>query len=181
MRRGLLHSGAWILATGAAVTVSWFGVHRVLSETAYDPPRTLPITGLAAGESPGGGEPRSSSTHRSRPPSPGPSRTAAPERKAGSGDSTGGRSGARPSGAEGRYAEPSGSRVEDYVTEGGRAVFDLGESSASLVSATPHAGWDMRVWKAPGWIRVTFSSEGRAWTVFCTFNGHPPQVETYRD
>ena len=45
MQRGLVHALAWSLATGAAVTLSWFGVHTVMSGTAYDPPRALPISG----------------------------------------------------------------------------------------------------------------------------------------
>ncbi|MFD6304818.1 hypothetical protein ACFWFF_17360, partial [Streptomyces sp. NPDC060223] len=44
MRRGLVHVLAWSLATGAAVTLSWWGVHSVMTGTAYDPPRALPIT-----------------------------------------------------------------------------------------------------------------------------------------
>ena len=43
MRRGLVHVLAWLLATGAAVTLSWWGVHTVMAGTAYDPPRALPI------------------------------------------------------------------------------------------------------------------------------------------
>src|SRR3954466_11122152 len=44
MRRGLVHVLAWSLATGAAVTLSWWGVHTVMAGTAYDPPRALPVT-----------------------------------------------------------------------------------------------------------------------------------------
>ncbi|PBO31617.1 hypothetical protein CLM84_01480, partial [Streptomyces albidoflavus] len=47
MRRGVLHALAWTAATGAAVTLSWFGVHTVLSGTVYDPPRALPLTEVA--------------------------------------------------------------------------------------------------------------------------------------
>src|SRR5438093_9815079 len=43
MHRGLIHAAAWSLATGAAVTLSWWGVHTVLAGTAYDPPRAVPI------------------------------------------------------------------------------------------------------------------------------------------
>ncbi|HEY9369348.1 MAG TPA: hypothetical protein VIU94_13060, partial [Streptomyces sp.] len=43
MRRGLVHALAWSLATGAAVTLSWWGVHTVMAGTAYDPPQALPI------------------------------------------------------------------------------------------------------------------------------------------
>ena len=48
MRRGLVHAVAWSLATGAAVTLSWCGVHTVMAGTAYDPPRALPMSGDSA-------------------------------------------------------------------------------------------------------------------------------------
>ncbi|MYQ45188.1 hypothetical protein GTW40_08960, partial [Streptomyces sp. SID4985] len=48
MRRGLVHVLAWLLATGAAVALSWWGVHTVMAGTAYDPPRAVPITAAEA-------------------------------------------------------------------------------------------------------------------------------------
>ncbi|MFE9487378.1 hypothetical protein ACFYNF_13295 [Streptomyces sp. NPDC006641] len=36
-----------MLSAGAAVTLSWWGVHTVLSGNAYDPPRALPIADAA--------------------------------------------------------------------------------------------------------------------------------------
>ncbi|TWF87303.1 hypothetical protein FHX78_114310 [Streptomyces capillispiralis] len=183
MRRGLVHVLAWLLATGAAVTLSWWGVSTVMTGTAYDPPRALPIA--AAGEDDPAGEqsdPVSSSTRRpsgaersrdaevsrkpsaepeapSRAPDPEPPRTAAPT----------------PSSSP---AAPSATgRVEGYDTKGGRAVFDLGETSASLVSATPGAGWSMQVWKTESWIRVEFTSGADRVSVFCTWHDGPPRVE----
>src|SRR4051812_49944816 len=47
MRRGLVHVLAWTLATGAAVTLSWWGVHTVMAGTAHDPPRAPPPTAAA--------------------------------------------------------------------------------------------------------------------------------------
>ncbi|MFD8027164.1 hypothetical protein ACFV3F_00075, partial [Streptomyces sp. NPDC059717] len=49
MVKGLVHVLAWSVATGAAVTLSWWGVHTVMTGTAYDPPRALPITAGGAG------------------------------------------------------------------------------------------------------------------------------------
>ncbi|GAA1242739.1 hypothetical protein GCM10009665_36910 [Kitasatospora nipponensis] len=43
MRSGLVQTGAWAAATGAAVLLSWLGVNAVLSDAAFDPPRTLPL------------------------------------------------------------------------------------------------------------------------------------------
>lgn len=183
MRRGLVHVLAWLLATGAAVTLSWWGVHTVMAGTVYDPPRALPVAAAddAAEESkpvssstrrpsdaksperpdesePDGGKPSSAPGPSSPPPSrrPGPTTTA-------------------PSGGD--PAPATSGRVKSYDTEGGRAVFDLGPASASLVSATPGSGWSMQVWKTESWIRVEFSSGADRVSVFCTWHDGPPRVE----
>jgi hypothetical protein len=67
--------------------------------------------------------------------------------------------------------------VKGYATKGGRAVFDLGEDSATLVSATPTAGWSVQVWKDSTWIRVEFTSGTDKVSVFCTWHDHAPSVE----
>ncbi|SOD86368.1 hypothetical protein [Streptomyces sp. Ag109_G2-15] len=162
MRRGLVHVLAWLLATGAAVTLSWWGVHTVMAGTAYDPPRALPIT--AADTTTQRSKPLDTPTARpapsrspsSEPPSPTPSRTRTPSTS--------------PS------ATASG-RVKAYDTDGGRAVFDLGPASATLVSATPGTGWSMQVWKTETWIRVEFGSGADRVSVFCTWHDGPPHVE----
>ncbi|MFD3842833.1 hypothetical protein ACFWWC_42430 [Streptomyces sp. NPDC058642] len=165
MRRGLIHVLAWSLATGAAVTLSWWGVHTVMAGTAYDPPRALPIT--AADATTQESRPLASSTARSTPPaSPSrtPSRTPAPS----------------PSKPPTKTPSPSPSasgQVKSYDTEGGRVVFDLGRTSATLVSATPGAGWSMQVWKTETWIRVEFASGADRVSVFCTWHDSAPRVE----
>ncbi|MEU8774003.1 hypothetical protein [Streptomyces sp. NPDC048606] len=189
MRRGLVHATAWVLATGAAMALSWWGVHTVMSGTAYDPPLAVPLAN----------PPLSSSTLGSRAPSPvpspaPPSASASPSGSpsaSASGPSqaapSAGASAAKPSPKQAPPGPGPGSRpeggaqgeVKAYPVTGGRVVFDLGASSAELVSATPDAGWQMQVWKQPYWIRVTFSRAGREMSVFCTWNGHPPLVETY--
>ncbi|MFI8307513.1 hypothetical protein ACIF80_29610 [Streptomyces sp. NPDC085927] len=206
MRRGLVHLLAWLLATGAAVTLSWWGVHTVMAGTAYDPPRALPVTaGDAATQE---SKPVSSSTRR---PSDGePSKDAEDGRDGGgskdkgtgkdaegAGDSDakasassrrparepGGTSAAPepkpadPAPAGGDPAPATSGEVKAYDTAGGRAVFDLGETSASLVSATPGAGWSMQVWKTESWIRVEFTSGAERVSVFCTWHDGPPRVE----
>ncbi|MFE9703867.1 hypothetical protein [Streptomyces sp. NPDC005930] len=183
MRRGLVHVIAWLLATGAAVTLSWWGVHTVMAGTAYDAPRALPITAADAsvrGGEDDAGQPLASSTSRpaSSPPagaSPAPSRTSrepgpapAPSRTAPS--STPAEDPASP-------APDTSGKVRSYDTDGGRAVFDLGPASASLVSATPGAGWSMQVWKTESWIRVEFTSGADRVSVFCTWHDGPPRVE----
>ncbi|MFI8187315.1 hypothetical protein ACIF8T_00620 [Streptomyces sp. NPDC085946] len=176
MRRGLVHVLAWLLATGAAVTLSWWGVHTVMAGTAYDPPRALPITAAdaAAGTAARESQPPASSTRRPAP-APSPSRTPAPA-------STPSREPSPPPPTRTPARTPSPSptpsgRIKSYDTAGGRAVFDLGPAAASLVSATPAAGWSMQMWKTPTWIRVEFASGADRVSVFCTWHDGPPRVE----
>ncbi|MGW1723090.1 hypothetical protein ACWCQK_09215 [Streptomyces sp. NPDC002306] len=171
MRRGLVHVLAWSLATGAAVTLSWWGVHTVMTGTAYDPPRALPIT--AGDATTQESKPLASPTRRATPsktppaepttPTPTPSKSAPP---------------ASPSASPTPSAPATATgRVKSYDTDGGRAVFDIGDASATLVSATPGSGWSMQVWTTESWIRVEFSSGADRVSVFCTWHDGPPRVE----
>ncbi|MFB7930995.1 MULTISPECIES: hypothetical protein [Streptomyces] len=168
MRRGLVHVLAWLLATGAAVTLSWWGVHTVMAGTAYDPPRALPIK--AADATRQKAEPSATPARKPSPPQRTPSAPPASR---------------KPSPAPTKPSSPSPTapaasapgEVKSYDTDGGRAVFDLGRTSASLVSATPGAGWSMQVWKTESWIRVEFSSGADRVSVFCTWHDGPPRVE----
>ncbi|MEW2609033.1 hypothetical protein AB0937_02230 [Streptomyces sp. NPDC047880] len=165
MRRGLVHVLAWLLATGAAVTLSWWGVHTVMAGTAYDPPRALPVKAADASST---REPKASATPSERTPPP-------KRRQPGTSPAS-----KKPSSAPTpppRTAPAASGRVRSYDTDGGRAVFDLGRTSASLVSATPGAGWSMQVWKTESWIRVEFSSGADRVSVFCTWHDGPPRVE----
>lgn len=71
--------------------------------------------------------------------------------------------------------------MHGYTLRGGRVVLALGADAATLVSATPNPGWQMQVWPEDGWLRVTFTSAGAASTLFCTWNGHAPAVESYEE
>lgn len=180
MRRGLVHLLAWLLATGAAVTLSWWGVHTVMAGTAYDPPRALPIT---SGDAPDRGSQAlatASTTATTRPEPPARTKTPqeTPERNRPStpppAPSTSPRPGPTPS--------PTASgQVRSYDTEGGRVVFSLDRTYATLVSATPASGWSMQVWKTETWIRVQFASGADRVSVFCTWHDSAPRVdvETY--
>ncbi|MFD7713064.1 hypothetical protein ACFV6E_34350 [Streptomyces sp. NPDC059785] len=181
MRRGLVHVLAWSLATGAAVTLSWWGVHTVMSGTAYDPPRALPVptgdTGtqeidvLASSTSrPAPSKSATREPERSGKPSATPSPTKSPSTSPDPDDSPGATA------AADNDAAASG-EVKSYDTKGGRAAFDLGETSATLVSATPASGWSMQVWKTESWIRVEFTSGADRVSVFCTWHDGPPRVE----
>ncbi|MFI6766816.1 hypothetical protein [Streptomyces sp. NPDC050355] len=181
MQRGLVHAAAWTLATGAAVTLSWFGVHTVLSGTAYDAPRALPLSGqVASSGTDGEATPQASSTHRPKPsatagrsPSPADGKPSKPATPSTGGATRPGRSAAPPGGS----GYPSRGEIKSYSTAGGRVVFSVAGSSAELVSATPNSGWEMQVWKQEQWIRVDFTGSGAHTSVFCTWNGHPPAVQ----
>jgi hypothetical protein len=169
---------AWLLATGAAVTLSWWGVHTVMAATAYAPPRALSVTAADDDPTTQGSKPLASSTSRA----PRPSRTASPHPSASPtpAPSRSAAAAASPSAAASSSPAASG-QVKAYDTAGGRAVFDLGDTSATLVSATPGTGWSMQVWKTETWIRVEFSRSTDRVTVFCTWHDSAPtvQVETY--
>ncbi|MFE9441037.1 hypothetical protein ACFYO2_18960 [Streptomyces sp. NPDC006602] len=167
MRRGLVHLLAWTLATGAAATLSWWGVHTVMAGTAYDPPRALPVT--AADATTQESKPLASSTNR-----PTPSRSKSPSRKP---SPTPTRTPSSPATTGAGPSPTASGQVKSYDTDGGRAVFDLGRTSATLVSATPGTGWSMQVWKTESWIRVEFSSGADRVSVFCTWHDGPPRVE----
>ncbi|MFD3520619.1 hypothetical protein [Streptomyces sp. NPDC058653] len=184
MRRGLVHAMAWTLATGAAVTLSWWGVHTVVVGTVYDRPRALPITGENATTQ--RARPQSSSTHRP-PPSPSPSSPGATASSGAPGPSRtpDDKPSASPPPETREAGEPSDTGpaptadgdVKSYPVDGGRVVFDLGPHSAELVSATPEAGWQMQVWKQDFWIRVTFTQGDREVSVFCTWHDSAPRVQ----
>ncbi|MFF4348794.1 hypothetical protein [Streptomyces sp. NPDC001530] len=169
MRRGLVHVLAWSLATGAAVTLSWWGVHTVMTGTAYEPPRALPIT--AGDATTQESKPLASSTRRAEPSKSASSKPPASRKPSPT---------PSPSGSATPSTTPSptsSGQVKSYDTDGGRAVFDLGKTSATLVSATPGSGWSMQVWKTETWIRVEFASGADRVSVFCTWHDGPPHVE----
>ncbi|WP_415952213.1 hypothetical protein [Streptomyces sp. KLOTTS4A1] len=188
MYRGLAHVAAWTCATGAAVTLSWWGVHTVMAGTAYDPPKALPLT--ASQEPPqqaAGPGASASSTQRPRPPA----ESGAPGEGDGSGrspdagsdssqppDSTPDKPDSSSDSAPSAAAAPAG-EVKSYRVSGGRVVFEIHADSAELVSATPKTGWQMQIWKQPqqDWLRVTFTQGSREVSVFCTWHDHPPLVE----
>ncbi|MGW2819484.1 hypothetical protein ACWC24_00530 [Streptomyces sp. NPDC001443] len=180
MRRGLVHVLAWLLATGAAVTLSWWGVHTVMTGTAYDPPRALPIA--AVDPTMQRSRPLASSTHRvtpSKSPSAKPTGSAAPAGPT----ATPSPSKSAPatteptSGASATASATADSRIKSYDTKGGRSVFDIADTYATLVSATPASGWSMQVFKTETWIRVEFSAGTDRVSVFCTWHDGPPQVQ----
>ncbi|MGA5704027.1 hypothetical protein [Peterkaempfera bronchialis] len=198
-----MHLGAWAVATGAAVSLSWFGVHAVLSDSAFDPPRTLTVpltdgpsgpdassTRLPLGElgpaTARAAEPRETATVPSATPratvspSVGRRQSVPQQRPTGGAASPTGQTGqtgqtkpAKPAGGAGADGE-----VRSISVTGGRVAVEMHPDFAELVSATPDPGWEMEMWAGEQWIRVDFSRDGAANSVFVTWNGHPPTVQT---
>ncbi|MEV6164713.1 hypothetical protein AB0L71_22850 [Streptomyces sp. NPDC052052] len=181
MQRGLVHVLAWLLATGAAATLSWWGVHTVMAGTAYDPPRAVPIAAGARGARLPTEELSSSTQRPEAAPSPSPSPTGTAPRSAPATSASPSRQPSRTPAAGSPSPARSTARqgaVRNYATDGGRVVFELGDDWAKLVSATPAPGWSMQVWTNAAWIRVNFSrDDGTTVSVFCTWNDHAPQVD----
>ncbi len=169
-----MHVLAWTLATGAAVTLSWWGVHTVMAGTAYDPPRALPltvseVTSTARASDP----PPAPSTGPAGSPTPSPSSSSSPSPTARPAATAPSRTATAPATPK---TTPAGT-VKSYDTEGGRVVLDLTATYATLVSATPASDWSVQVWKTESWIRVDFASGADRVSVFCTWHDGPPRVD----
>ncbi|MGF1431729.1 hypothetical protein ACQRUO_35170, partial [Kitasatospora sp. LaBMicrA B282] len=79
MRSGLVQTGAWALATTAGVVLSWLGVSSVLSDSAFEPPRALPLPARATALPTLPALPTDSAAPTAGPsPSPSPATTAPP-------------------------------------------------------------------------------------------------------
>lgn len=170
VRRGLVRAGAWAAATAAAVSVSWFGVHRVLGDSSVTLPRALVVATAVPSARPAPPPPTSIGAPAQIPsptlspsPSPSPSgyRSAAPSTAP----------------AAARTATGDG-RVTSFVRPGGLIVVSMGASSAHLITATPDPGWTVQTWTGPGWLRVDFEQGGQDSIFYVTWNGHPPMVQT---
>ncbi|SOB83896.1 hypothetical protein SAMN06272789_4117 [Streptomyces sp. 1331.2] len=174
MRNGLVQLGAWAAATGAAVALAWLGVHAVLTDAAFEQPTALPLPSPKADGtpySPTAAPEQPRSAVQSEPPAP-PTTPAAATTHPAAPTAT-----APPSRRPAPTATAT-STVKSYPIPGGKVALDLKADSASLVSATPDPGWQMQVWNGPQWMRVDFTKDNQANSVFVSWNGHPPVVET---
>ncbi|MFD8703521.1 hypothetical protein ACFV1W_12965 [Kitasatospora sp. NPDC059648] len=177
MRNGLVQLGAWAAATGAAVALSWIAVHAVLTGAAFEQPAALPLPSPKAGGTATGATatpgPAPSADTPSQPATPTASASAA---RAPVGTPPTGT--AAPAGGRPGPTATTTSTVRSYPVPGGRVALDVRADRASLVSATPDPGWQMQVWNGDQWMRVDFTRDNRANSVFVYWNGHPPVVET---
>jgi hypothetical protein len=182
VRRELVQAAAWAAATGAAVCVSWYGVHRVLGDDGYHQPTALALSVAGSGSGTPAPPPATigdptqvpapTATRHSATPTPGRSHPAGPA-SASPGPTAG-----TPSASADASASASGD-VSSYTPEGGRIAVAMGATSAGLVSATPNSGWSMHVWSGDQWLRVDFTSGSVDSAFYVTWNGHPPMVSTW--
>ncbi len=173
--KGLVHGLAWSLATAAAVTLSWWGVHSVMAGTAYDPPRAVPLA--AGSRTPDDTAPAPSAPHRPKPdpaPTPQPTTPAPPPPTPETPPKTHPSPPPKPPSTP---SDPADGVIRGYDTKGGRVVLDIGKTTASLVSATPRSGWSMQVAKTSTWIRVEFTTDTDKVTLTCNWYEQQPQVQ----
>ncbi|SEL61129.1 hypothetical protein SAMN05414137_110201 [Streptacidiphilus jiangxiensis] len=166
----LVQTAAWAAATGAAVSVSWFGVHRVLADDGYQQPSALGLTVAGSVSLSPAPLPTTIGTATQLPQSP----TATPTHRPTPGHSRS----TTPSPSSTPSADATGN-VRSYTPPGGRIVVSMGATSAELVSATPNSGWGMHVYTGDQWLRVDFTQGSTDSIFYVTWNGHPPMVQTW--
>ncbi|MFD9685288.1 hypothetical protein ACFWXO_05945 [Kitasatospora sp. NPDC059088] len=176
MRNGLVQLCAWAAATGAAVALSWLGVHAVLSGAAFERPTALPLPSPKVGSTPYGASAAPGRTPTGDAPSPPSSPATSAAATAAHAPVT--TAAAPPTRKPVPAATTPTSTVKSYPVPGGRVALDIRADRASLVSATPDPGWQMQVWNGDQWMRVDFTKDNQANSVFVYWNGHPPVVET---
>ncbi|MFD7644206.1 hypothetical protein ACFV4P_26570 [Kitasatospora sp. NPDC059795] len=198
MRSGWVQLGAWTAATGAAVALSWLGVHAVLADTEFEGPVALPLPATGPPQPGPAATPPPASTTGDPPSAPGPGPTGGPGGSGAPGSSgtasaphpgpdpsadpapSATRSQAGPShGSASIQSTPSSTTgtVRSYLMPGGRVALDIRQHDVQLVSATPEAGWTMQVWHGDQWMRINFSRDGRVSSVWVTWNGFEPNVQ----
>ncbi|MFD5462708.1 hypothetical protein ACFWIQ_07745 [Kitasatospora sp. NPDC127059] len=177
MRNGLVQLCAWAAATGAAVALSWLGVHAVLTGAAFEQPTALPLPSPKAGSTPYGTSATPGRTPTTDTPNLPPALSPTTNAATTAAHAPAGPAATTPPKRPAPTAATT-STVRSYPIPGGRVALDIRADSASLVSATPDPGWQMQVWNGDRWMRVDFTKDDQANSVFVYWNGHPPIVET---
>ncbi|MFC8720756.1 hypothetical protein [Kitasatospora sp. NPDC057198] len=173
MRSGLVQLGAWTAATGAAVALSWLGVHAVLVDTVFEQPVAVQLPSVAS-SGPAGTSPPASPVVAPTPSAAAPSPSPDPDPD----PTPGGRPTPRPSTPARKSSSPP-STVHSYPVLGGRVALDLRPTDAKLVSAVPDPGWSVQVWHGDQWMQISFSKDDRVSTVMVSWNDHAPTVQTF--
>jgi hypothetical protein len=172
-RRAAASLVLWVTTTTIVTAIAWWGVRAVLRDTVFERP-AFPAA------------PQHSPSPQVRPSLPGSPPASIPPpsptvtRKTTTPPPVTTRPPSKPPPPKESPAAP-GTTPETYQVPGGRASFELGTTSASLIAATPDPNWAVKVWHSAQWIRVDFTKDGHVSSVFVTWNDHPPQVSTYRE
>jgi hypothetical protein len=66
-----------------------------------------------------------------------------------------------------------------YDLRGGRVVLLIGPASAHVVQVHPRPGCAVQTWTGAGWLRVDFSCGLHGSAFYVTWNGTPPQIQSY--
>ncbi|MER7077864.1 hypothetical protein SAMN02982929_06023 [Saccharopolyspora kobensis] len=161
IHRAFTYAGVWLVATTAAVTVTWLGVRDIIQDTVFDqpaPPKAArPV--VAPPPPPSTPLPAPSSTSTPEPPPPTTVDTQVPE---------------PPPESE------TAADVRTFEVDGGTVVLSVRPERATLISATPRPGYTVQTWEHPdGWLRVEFSTEDDASTLIATWHAGPTSVETF--
>jgi hypothetical protein len=161
---------AWMCATAAAVGVSWLGVRTVVHDAVMKPVQVqLPASVVPTGTPPPTEHMTAilpTSTTSVRPTTTTPPATTTTSSPVATTTTT-------------APATTTDANVHRYAVKGGEVVLSMTSTQATLVSATPADGYSVQAWQETGWLRVDFTSGNATSSVFATWNGHPPSVQTY--
>jgi hypothetical protein len=166
MRRTLGSVGAWLLATGLAVLVSWLGVQSV--RFAAVPDRVSPMSAAEARRvAPKSGTPAPAPAPTSDAPSPSvtPSVRGSVSATATPGDASG-----SPTPSETWTPIPDGkggtALLRTITVQGGSARLRFADNDVRVISTQPATGFRASFdQKAPGQAVVTFTSPGHTSTI----------------
>ncbi|WP_460302963.1 hypothetical protein [Actinocorallia aurea] len=184
MRVRLGFLAVWTATTAAGVGITWVGIGDAMRGTALPVPDAAAEVPVIQGRPPTAtsAEPvkdsaptatpaPTRSSARPEPKSPRPSASSKPAEQAGT-------TAQQPTGRPEASPAPQG-EVRTYVVESGSVILSFTKNEAKLVSATPDSGFEVKVWKQVGWLRVDLTDGVEGSAVFATWNGHPPLVEVY--
>ncbi|HEX3589797.1 MAG TPA: hypothetical protein VHV74_09200 [Pseudonocardiaceae bacterium] len=150
----------WLAATAAAVAVSWLGVRTVVHEAVVSPPQlavpSIPVGTVTPPAVTSIPPPTTTTTVPAAPTTTVTTTTPKPVTTT---------------------SKPP--NVHSYAVQGGQVVLALNPTSATLVSATPADGYSAQAWQESGWLRVDFTKGDTTSSLFATWNGHAPTVQTF--
>ncbi|MFE2870769.1 hypothetical protein [Embleya sp. NPDC059259] len=168
-RRAAASLALWVTTTTIVTALAWWGVRAVLRDTVFERPPfpAAPQHSPSAqarpqsSESPAAPTPAGKKVVAAPPPASTrpPSKSPTPKKSPADANTTPG----------------------TYQVLGGRASFEIGATSASLIAATPAPNWAAKVWNSAEWIRVDFTKDGHTSSIFVTWNDHPPVVSTHEE